>query len=332
MSEVPTAESAPQSAYDRGMEMSLLLASSAPAPWGAAVHEAARILADRPWTSTSRSSAELSTLSLLLFARTYTGDRTPQDVPIAELRAALDGPADQEPAQVLEEIEHALTETGQGCGPVSTQASRPLWGTLSTVCDQYASRLGVGALADELEPPVPGPSALRGAATRLVEFLSTYPSPVREQATAPEVAPGPLVIESKRIEMVSRDRIMPLHCPDSHRMLKVLVDGRTVTMECEHGHGSGVSQLDAARVRMAASRATGTHPSTQGTHTVKELLILTADSPRHEDPRQINVSLQQSDVEDMGGRVMKKLLQAFHDRAMTSNQTPYVGEVMPPVT
>ncbi|MFE5298092.1 hypothetical protein [Streptomyces sp. NPDC056632] len=47
-----------QSAYGLDLEMSLLLPSSAPAPWSDAVHEAARLLADRPW---EKGSGALST-------------------------------------------------------------------------------------------------------------------------------------------------------------------------------------------------------------------------------------------------------------------------------
>ncbi len=59
----------------------------------------------------------------------------------------------------------------------------------------------------------PGPSAMRGAAMRLAEFLSTYSADARQEATAPTVEDGPLVVEAGRIEIVTTGSIMALRCP-----------------------------------------------------------------------------------------------------------------------
>ncbi|MEU8954902.1 hypothetical protein AB0C93_11415 [Streptomyces sp. NPDC048518] len=56
--------------------------------------------------------AELPTLALLLFARTYAGDRVPRDVSVEELRQALDDPSAGE-NRVTDEIRQALDATGK---------------------------------------------------------------------------------------------------------------------------------------------------------------------------------------------------------------------------
>ncbi|WP_143065971.1 hypothetical protein [Streptomyces sp. CC53] len=279
-----------QSAYGLDLEMSLLLPSSAPAPWCAAVHEAACFLADRPWEGDSRASVDLTTLSLLLFARTYAGDRVPRDVPVAELYEALDSPMDQEP-RIVDEIDRALAEAGQGYDPAAMR-STPLWSIFNAARDRYAGRLGGSALADDVEPPAPGPSPMRAAAGRLAQLLADYPAEAREQTTAPQVAPGPLVIESDRIQIVTAGSIMPLRCLQNDPVRTVRVDGPEATKECDEGHISAHWSLEAARVRMAVARATGARPSVQGRFELQELLIVSTDLPRHSDPRQANVFLR----------------------------------------
>ncbi|MET9373970.1 hypothetical protein ABZX98_07445 [Streptomyces sp. NPDC002992] len=279
------------SAYDLDLEMSLLLPSSAPASWAAAVHEAARHLVDLRWEADCRATDDLTTLSLLLFARTYTGDRVPQDVPVIELREALTGPADREP-QFIAEIDRALTETGQGYDPAVSRGT-PLWSIFCAARDQYEGRLGQSALADDIEPPFPGPSLMRGAAGRLAQFFADHPAEVSDRAIAPAVAAGPLVIESERIQIVTAGSIMPLRCPRNHDVRAVRVDGPEVATECGQGHVSGHWALEAARVRMAVARATGDRPSGQGKRVLQELLIVSTDLPRHSDPQQANVFLRE---------------------------------------
>ncbi|MEV7277640.1 hypothetical protein [Streptomyces sp. NPDC093111] len=290
MSETPARKAVDPSAYALDMEMSLLLPSSAPPPWAAAVHEAARHLVDLPWGAGGRAAVDLATLSLLLFARTYTCDRAPKDVPVTELREALDGPTDREP-RIIDEIDQALSETGQGYDRAAGRGT-PLWDLFNTARNQYAGRLGASALADDIEPPAPGPSPMRGAAGRLAQFFADTSVPPGEGAVAPEVESGPLVIESDRIQLVTAGSIMPLRCPRNHDARTVRVDGPDVSTECGQGHISGHWSLDAARVRMAVARATGDRPSVQGKRALKELLIVSTDLPRHSDPQQDNAFLR----------------------------------------
>ncbi|MFF0551133.1 hypothetical protein ACFYUL_19455 [Streptomyces sp. NPDC004311] len=291
MPDTPMVNLADHSAYGLELEMSLLLPSSAPAPWGAAVHEAARILVDQPWEQGSRASVDLCTLSLLLFARTHGGDRVARDVPVTELREALSGPADREP-RIVDEIDRELTKSGQGYDPAARQ-SRPLWSIFNAVRDQYGGSIGASLLADDIEPPAPGPSPMRASAARLAQFLTAYPEQAREQATAPAVAPGPLTIESDRIQIVTAKSLRPLRCSQGDPVRMVRVDGPEATFECEQGHTSGHWELEAARVRMAAARATGAHPSVQGKYQLPDLLVGSTELPRHSDPRQANVFLRE---------------------------------------
>ncbi|WP_331452152.1 hypothetical protein [Streptomyces sp. SS162] len=281
-----------QSAYDLDLEMSLLLPSSAPPSWAAAVHEAARHLAGLPWEAGGRAADDLTTLALLLFARTYTGDRAPAEIPVTELREALDGPVDREP-RIIDEIDRALTATGQGYDRAAGRGT-PLWDLFNAARNQYAGRLGASALADDIEPPFPGPSPMRGAARRLAQFFADTSVPPREPAATPAVESGPLTIESDRIQLVTAGSIMPLRCPRNHDVRTVRVDGRDVVTECGQGHVAGHWALEPARVRMAVARATGARPSVQGKRELQDLLIVTTDLPRHSDPYRDNVFLQAS--------------------------------------
>ncbi|MFG3348641.1 hypothetical protein ACGF1Z_26720 [Streptomyces sp. NPDC048018] len=279
-----------QSAYDLDLEMSLLLPSSAPPPWSAAVHEAARHLVDHPWEQNGQAAVDLTTLSLLLFARTYTGDRAPKDVPVTELREALAGPADRE-LRIIDEIAEALTATGQGYNPAVSRGT-PLWDLFNTARSQYTGQLGASALADDIEPPTPRPSPMRYTAGRLAQLFADTSVPPVEGAVAPEVESGPLVVESDRIQIVTADSIMPLRCPQNHDVRTVRVDGPEVSTECGQGHVSGHWSLEAARVRMAVSRATGDRPSVQGKRVLTELVTVATDLPRHSDPQQDNAFLR----------------------------------------
>lgn len=291
MPDAVTSKSVAGSAYDLDLEMSLLLASSAPAPWSAAVTESARILAGRPWMQRGLAAEELCTLALLLFARTYAGERLPHEVPLEELRKALDEPSDREP-RVIGEIDRALTATGQ------RDSSRPHLAPLEKIFNRARNQYlpGASMLADDIEPPAPGPSPMRRASQRLVEFLSTYTSQARQEAAVPEVGSGPLVVEARRIEIVTGGSVMRLQCPDrpADRVSVVRVDGPHAMRECEHGHASEFWQLEPARVRLAVARATGARPSVQGAYRVEELLIVSSDVPRHSDPHQINWFLRDS--------------------------------------
>ncbi|MFD7667747.1 hypothetical protein [Streptomyces sp. NPDC059788] len=297
MSDVPTAEPAAQSAYDLDLEMSLLLFSSAPDRWVTAVHEAARILINRPWVRGGRAGDELCTLALLLFARTYTGERQPHDVPTAELHDALAGPADREP-QIIDEIELALNATGQSYDPTSLYAP-PLWRIFNTIRSQYGGRLG-SSLADDIEPPAPSPSPMRGAVQRLTELLTGCSDQERRQATAPEVQAGSLTIEADRIRIVTANSLVRLCCPDDHPARVVRADGPSAIRECAQGHVSEHWQLDPAHLRVAAARATGVRPSSQGVHQAQDLMIVAADMPRHSDPNEINAFLRQPEYPIVG--------------------------------
>ncbi|MEU3402931.1 hypothetical protein ABZ766_03115 [Streptomyces sp. NPDC006670] len=277
----PTAEIS----YALDLEMSLLLASSAPAPWLAAVTESARILAGRPWTKGSPASGELCTLALLLYTRTYTGERLPHDVPLEELREALDEPLDREP-RIVDEIDAALTVTGQVRDVRSAEEAPPLRRIFDAARDRYIAYAGMSMAALDVESPVPGPSPMRRAAERLAEYLTDYTPLEREGAAAPKVECGPLVVEATTIRIVNSGGAMPLECPrrSEDRVRVVRVDGRLATFECEQGHLSQDWRLSSAHVRLAVARATGARPSVQGTRRVKELLIMASDMPCHSDP------------------------------------------------
>ncbi|WP_328485935.1 hypothetical protein [Streptomyces zaomyceticus] len=288
MSETPAAKAVDQSAYFLDLEMSLLLPSSAPASWSPAVHEAARLLVGQPWTHGSTAPTDLLTLALLLHARTHTGARAPQDVPVAELCEALSGPMDREP-QIIDEIDRALTETGQNYTPEAGGA--PLRDLFNTARNQYGS-YGESWLADDIEPPAPGPSPMRAAAARLAQILADYPDESREQAIAPQVESHLLTIKASRFQIVSRNSVIPLRCPYDDDVVTVRVDGPEAILECVQGHTSPSRQLDAARVRMAVARATGAPPCAPGNHLLPELLIASTTLARHSDPVEANVFLR----------------------------------------
>ncbi|MFE5298093.1 hypothetical protein [Streptomyces sp. NPDC056632] len=134
---------------------------------------------------------------------------------------------------------------------------------------------------------------MRAAVGRLAQFLAGYPAEARGQATAPQVEPGPLVIESDRIQIVTAGSVMPLLCSQNDLVRMVRVDGPEVTKECDQGYVSAHWSLEAARVRMAVARATGARPSAQGRYELRELLIVSTVLPRHSDPRQANVFLRE---------------------------------------
>ncbi|MEU2231295.1 hypothetical protein [Streptomyces vietnamensis] len=285
MSQTPAMSLVDPSAYALDLEMSLLLPSSASASWSPAVHEAARLIG-RSWQQDGSESTDLLTLALLLFARTYTGTRAPQDVPVAELCEALSGPADREP-KIIAEIDQALTETGQRYAPGAGGA--PLWELFNTVRNQYGS---ASALGDDIEPPRPGPSPMRAAAARLARLLADYPDGAREEATAPLLEPGILTVKANRFQIVRRNSVIPLRCPYGDDVAVVRVDGPQAIVECVQGHTSASRQLDAARVRMAVARTIGARPSASGSHLVPELLIASTALARHSDPVEVNVFLR----------------------------------------
>ncbi|MEU9373731.1 hypothetical protein AB0D94_08190 [Streptomyces sp. NPDC048255] len=282
-----TPEPTTESAYALDLEMSLLLAASAPAPWLAAVTESARILAGRPWTQGSLAPGELCTLALLLYARTYTGERLPHEVPVEELREALDEPLDREP-RIVDEIDDALTATGQVRDVRSAEETAPLRRIFDAAKDRYIAYAGMSMAALDVEPPVPGPSPMRRAAQRLAEFLTDYTPLERQGAAAPLVESGPLLVEATTIRIVTSGSVMPLQCPrrSEDGVGVVRVDGPVATFECEQGHVSQDWRLSPAHVRLAVARATGVRPSVQGTCRVEDLLIMAASMPRHSDPLQ----------------------------------------------
>ncbi|MFI8102098.1 hypothetical protein [Streptomyces sp. NPDC086023] len=285
MPHTPARNAADPSAYSLDLEMSLVLPSSAPAPWSPAVHEAARLVG-RSWQEDESKPIDLLTLALLLFARTHTGTRAPQDVPVAELRDALSGPADREP-QIIDEIDRALTETGQGYAPGAGDAA--LWELFNAARNQYGSASG---LADDIEPPRPGPSPMRAAVARLARLLAGYSDGARKEATAPLLEPGVLTVKANRFQIVSRNSVIALRCPYGDEAAAVCVDGPKAIMECVQGHTSASHRLDAGRVRMAVARVAGIRPSASGSHLVPELLIASTALARHSDSAEANAFLR----------------------------------------
>lgn len=270
------------------LEMSLLLPSSAPEPWSAAVHEAARLLVGVDYP-VQQQSWDLCALSLAVYARTYTG-RPPREVDLSELREAFSGPVDREPG-IIKEIDEALTATGQGYD-ARVHKGMPLWYIFRTICDQYGDRIGASALADDIEPPAPGPSPMRAAAQRLAEVFAEYPPKARETATVPEVVSAPLLLESEQIQIVTRSSTRRLSCAQGGEIIAVRVDGPEAIQVCNQGHESKDWELDAVRTRLAFARHTGAPPSATGTHRLQELLIASTTLPRDSDPMQVNVFLR----------------------------------------
>ena len=271
--------------YALDTELSLLLSSAAPPGWRSAVEEAAHLLSERY----SGDWAELHTLALLLFARTYSGDRTPSDVPVEELVQALDDPSAGE-NRVTEEIRRALDATGQRDDPGKPREEPPLRLIFGPVSDRYG---GPMPWSDEWDPVPPGPSPLDRAAKRLVSYLSTYQSGHRDNpSSVPDVGDGPLYVEADRLLMASRTSLVPPSCVGgcpSHPC-RLSVDGPDVTLVCE---GCDTRrrwrQLDPAHVRLALARALGVAPSVQGSYSVPgELHVPLAEMPRGADPYQFN--------------------------------------------
>lgn len=271
--------------YALDVELSLLLSSDAPPGWRSAVEEAAHLLSERY----SGDWAELHTLALLLFARTYSGDRTPRDVPVEELVQALDDPSAGE-NRVTEEIRRALDATGQRDDPRKPREEQPLRLIFGPVSDQYGGPI---PWSDEWDPVPPGPSPLDRAAKRLVSYLSTYQSGRRDSpSTIPDVGDGPLYVEADRLLMASRTSLVPPSCVGgcpSHPC-RLSVDGPDVTLVCE---GCDTRrrwrQLDPAQVRLALARTLGVAPSVQGSYSVPgELHVSLAEMPRGADPYQFN--------------------------------------------
>ncbi|MCZ1012158.1 hypothetical protein [Streptomyces lydicus] len=283
---MPAADHAPArlDPYALDLELSLLLSSTAPSGWRRAVEEAAHLLSERY----SGDWAELHTLALLLFARTYSGDRTPRDVPVDELVQALDDPTAGE-NRVTEEIRQALDATGQGYDPRMPREEPPLGLILGPVSDRYG---GPVAWSDEFDPVPPGPSPLDHAAKRLLGYLSTYQPGRRDSpSTVPDVGDGPLHIEAELLFLASRDSLVPPRCvggcPDHPRRLTV--DGPEVTFLCEGCHTRRrPRQLAPAQVRLALARALGVAPSAHGSYSVSELHIPLAEMGRGADPYQFN--------------------------------------------
>ncbi|WP_162688440.1 MULTISPECIES: hypothetical protein [unclassified Streptomyces] len=270
------------------LEMSLLLPSSAPATWGAAVHEAARLLVGINYPI-HQGSWDLRALSFVLYSRTYAG-RPPQEVALSDLRAAFSGPADREPG-IIGEIDEALTATGQGYD-TRAHKSMPLWSIFREICDRYGDRIRGSALADDIEPPVPGPSPMRAAAQRLAEVFAEYPAKARDAATVPEIASAPLLLESQRIQVVTGSSVRRLSCAQGCEIVALRVDGPEAIQVCSQGHESRDWELDAVRARLAFARTTGALPSAAGTFQVQELRIASTTLPRDSDPEEINVFLR----------------------------------------
>lgn len=280
-----------------GLELSLLLSSTAPSGWRSAVAEAAHLLSERyrgDW-------AELHTLALLLFARTHTGDRPPRNVPVEELVAAFDDPAAGE-NRVTEEIRQALAAAGQESDLGKPHAEPPLLLILRTVSDRYG---GPPPWSDEWDPVPPGPSPLDHAARRLVSYLSTYQPGHRDSpSNVPDVGDGPLHVEADRLLMASRHSLVPPNCAGGCPCLprRLTVDGPDVTIVCEGCDMRRRSlELDPAQVRLALARALGVAPSVQGSYSVPgELPVALAKMPRGADPYRFNWLLADGERESPG--------------------------------
>ncbi|WP_329539213.1 hypothetical protein [Streptomyces sp. NBC_01358] len=286
------------------VELSLLLSSTAPPGWRSAVEEAAHLLSDRY----SDDWAELHTLALLLFARTFSGARTPRDVPVEELVQALDDPSTGE-NRVTEEIRQALKATGQEYDTGLPDEEPPLRLIFGPVSDRYG---GPAHWSDEWDPVPPGPSPLDRAAKRLVGYLSTYEASHRDRPTSvPDVGEGPLHVESDGIVMASRNSLVPPSCSGgcaASRPRRLTVDGPVATLNCE---GCDTrrrwKQLDPTQVRLALARTLGVAPSVQGSYSVPgELYVPLADMSRGADPYQYNWFLSDRGKEKLGPTGRKK--------------------------
>ncbi|CAL9455110.1 hypothetical protein [Streptomyces sp. enrichment culture] len=291
---MPAADRAPDARldpYGLDLEMSLLLSSTAPPQWRAAVEEAAHLLKERHRGERYRGQwAELPTLALLLFARAHASDRVPRDVTAEELVQELDAPSGGK-NRVAEEIRRALNATGQGHDARQPGWEPPLLLIFGPVSDRYG---GPTPWSDEWDPVPPGLSPLDRAAEQLVGYLSAY-SPGRRDSPSlvPAVDDGPLYIEADAVLMASRSSLVPPSCGCSCRRprpRRLTVDGPVVVVDCEEcDTRRRHEQLDPAHVRLAVARALGVAPSVQGAYSIPgELYIPLAEMARGADPYQFN--------------------------------------------
>ncbi|MFD4258686.1 hypothetical protein ACFWR9_13875 [Streptomyces sp. NPDC058534] len=303
---MPAADRAPDARldpYGLDLEMSLLLSSTAPPGWRAAVEEAAHLLKERYCGERYRGQcAELPTLALLLFARTCAGDRVPRDVPVEELVKALDDQSAGE-NRVTEEIRQALDATGQGRDACQPGEEPPLLLIFRPVSDRYG---GPAPWSDEWDPVPPGPSPLDGAAKQLVGYLSAYEPGRRDSSSrGPAVDDGPLYIEADAVLLASRSSLVPPGCGGGcspSRPRRLTVDGPVVIVNCEgcdtRRRGR---QLDPAPVRLAVARTLGVAPSVQGAYSIPgDLHIPLAEMSRGADPFQFTWFLAGRGGESLG--------------------------------
>ncbi|MEV1011772.1 hypothetical protein [Streptomyces sp. NPDC049881] len=269
--------------YALDLELSLLLSSAAPPGWRSAVEEAAHLLSER-YTG---AWAELHTLALLLFARTYTGDRTPRDVPVEELRQALDDPSAGENGAVAE-IRQALDAVGQGYNSDKPDDKSPLRLIFGPLADRYGGSI---PWSDEWDPVPPRPSPLDHAAERLVSYLAAYEAGHRDSpSSVPAVGDGPLYLEAETVFIASRNSLVPPLSAEGRvsPVRRLTIDGPVVVC----GTDQRQRQLDPAQVRLAVARTLGVAPSVQGAYTIPgTLYVPCADLSRGADPYEFNWTL-----------------------------------------
>lgn len=286
---MPASDRAPHThldPYALDLELSLLLSSAAPPGWRSAVEEAAHLLSSRY----SGDWAELHTLALLLFARTFSGGRMPRDVPVNELVQALDGPSDGE-NRITKEIRQTLKAMEQGSEVRQPDEEPPLRLIFGPISDRYGGPI---PWSDEWDPVPPGPSPLDLAAKRLVGYLRTYQADQRGRpSSVPDIGDGPLHVESDGILIASPKSLVPPGCGGgcaASRPRRLTVDGPVVTLTCEECDTRRVrKQLDPVRTRLALARTLGVAPSVQGSYSIPgELYVPHAQMARGADPYQYN--------------------------------------------
>ncbi|MGW3954040.1 hypothetical protein ACWEKM_24670 [Streptomyces sp. NPDC004752] len=255
------------------LEICLLTPSTAPAQWTAAVAEAVRLLAPS-WDDSPAASDELRTLALVLFARTRTGGRTPQDVSLGEIVAALAVPGDgvlTEALAVREEIESALAEAA--LTPAAGTGSHPVWTIYWGLCEVYRY-----PMIDDFEPEPPSPSPLRQCLPSLARRLTGMTEEARSALEPVSVEAEALRVDTTRVMIVSRHAEVRLDCWTDPGPTKpgrparcpaevgghLMVDGPDAVWVCNAGHRTRRPRtLSAAHARNAL-RQLGIDPATRG--------------------------------------------------------------------
>ncbi|NEB01902.1 hypothetical protein [Streptomyces sp. SID13726] len=257
-------------------EMALLLPSTAPDLWRAAVERAAHLLAPS-WQE--HPSLDLTALSFLLLMWSAEREQSPASLSaeaVAE-ELSVQGEQPQELRDLSRRIEAAATDAGvlgRGYGPGTLD---PLWADLS--CWSEASD-------DEAEGH---PPALWAAVGRLRDVISGLTEAALRHASPPHPSLGTWTVSvSHRVRVVSPAAILSITCTTcgSREGGELHIDGPAVAFVCTHGHDTTTRRLEVQRVRNALAHAglpAGADVSVEG-----DLHVTHRDCHAQSDPRHLS--------------------------------------------